>query len=366
MFGNFIYKFGIFSLLTYFCSISSCSYYYNYGCDRFIRGFILGIMLISQIITGFFLTFYYTAGDTFSSVQHVIFEVNLGWLIRIIHSNGASIIFLFVYLHIFKGLIYGSYRLSGQIRYWAAVVITSLITSVPYLGNLYFSFNLSDPIIFVESDSIASPAHTMLDNILYFLSICFVENIIFLKFRKYHKMEFSYYPIIFGVGVLGIDFGLDVFLEDVSGQYSLYDYRMFSQGFRLFLFNSSLCPLTWLGGIWSPIGILSPDYLGINGMASLFLIINRQVLKYSRRYLCLNINKCENLLLLCIFIGAFFLCFQFFEYTHNCFVINDRIYGRVFYIGTGLHGSHVLIGVFFLVINFFRVKFHNFNWYHTQ
>ncbi|VDN88309.1 unnamed protein product [Brugia pahangi] len=120
-------------------------------------------------------------------------------------------------------------------------------------------------------------------------------------------MEFSYYPVIFGAGVLGIDFGLVLFMN----------------------IDSSLCPLTWLGGIWSPIGILSPDYLGINGMASLFLIINRQ-------------------------------------YTHNCFVINDRIYGRVFYIGTGLHGSHVLIGVFFLVINFFRVKFHNFNWYHTQ
>ncbi|VDN87193.1 unnamed protein product [Brugia pahangi] len=89
---------------------------------------MLGIILMSQIITGFFLTFYYTAGDAFSSVQYVIFEVNLGWLIRIMHSN-------------------------GQIRYWAAVVITSLITSVPYLGN--------DPIIFVESDSIASPAHVV-------------------------------------------------------------------------------------------------------------------------------------------------------------------------------------------------------------
>lgn len=46
--------------------------------------------------------------------------------------------------------------------------------------------------------------------------------------------------------------------------------------------------------------------------------------------------------------------------------MNDRIYGRVFYIGTGLHGSHVLIGVCFLIVNFFRAKLHNFNWYHTQ
>lgn len=74
---------------------------------------MLGIMLISQIITGFFLTFYYTAGDAFSRVQYIIFEVNLGWLVRIMHSNGASIFFLFIYLHIFKGLINSSYRLSS-------------------------------------------------------------------------------------------------------------------------------------------------------------------------------------------------------------------------------------------------------------
>nr|ALG63677.1 cytochrome c oxidase subunit III [Onchocerca volvulus] len=229
-----------------------------------------------------------------------------------------------------------------------------------------------------------------------------------LKFRKYHKMEYSYYPLMVGVGILGFDVSLvlfmgmgmfysificflylvyvfflwikDVILEDISGQYSFYDYRMFNQGFRLFLFSeltlfvsifwtfldTALCPLTWLSGVWSPLGILSPNYLGLNGMASLFLMMNSQFLKYSRRYLCLNSSKCEEFLLVCIFIGVGFLCFQFYEYNNNSFVMSDSAYGSIFYMGTGLHGLHVFVGVCFLIVNFFRVKLFNFNWYHIQ
>lgn len=229
-----------------------------------------------------------------------------------------------------------------------------------------------------------------------------------MKFRKYHKLEYSYYPIIFSLGILGFDFGLaifisiglfypificffyffyisvlwlkDVILEDMSGQYSFYDFRMYVHGFRLFLFSelflfftifwtfldSSLCPVIWLGGVWSPLGLLSPWYLGLSSFFSLFLIIISHILKYSRRYLCLNLANCESLLLLCIFLGSFFLCFQSFEYYDNCYVINDGIYGNLFYIGTGLHGLHVFTGVLFLLLNFFRIKIFNYNWYHTQ
>lgn len=94
--------------------------------------------------------------------------------------------------------------------------------------------------------------------------------------------------------------------------------------------------------------------------------MNSQFLKYSRRYLCLNVPNCEMLMLICIFIGSGFLCFQYYEYCHNCFVIRDSVYGSVFYIGTGLHGFHVFVGVVFLFINLFRIKLQNFNWYHVQ
>lgn len=96
--------FALFNSLVFLPASFTLRYMWNFGS-------MLGIMLISQIFTGFFLTFYYSSGDAFSSVQYVMFEVNFGWLVRIMHSNGASIFFFFIYLHIFKGLIFGSYRL---------------------------------------------------------------------------------------------------------------------------------------------------------------------------------------------------------------------------------------------------------------
>nr|QRZ60653.1 cytochrome c oxidase subunit 3 [Spirocerca lupi] len=230
----------------------------------------------------------------------------------------------------------------------------------------------------------------------------------FLKFRKFHKMSYSIYPFLVGAGIIGLDFGLvlfmkmgllkslvfcllylffvsflwvkDVVLEDLSGQYSMQDFRIFRQGFRLFLLSelvlfftifwtfldSALCPVTWVGGVWVPFGVLSPDYLGLNAMASAFLMVNSHILKYSRRYLFLNSFKCEVLMLVCIMIGAGFVCFQIFEYSHNPFSFTDSIYGSIFYVGTGLHGSHVFVGVCFLIVNFWRIKLCHFNWYHSQ
>nr|ASS35184.1 cytochrome c oxidase subunit 3 [Thelazia callipaeda] len=231
---------------------------------------------------------------------------------------------------------------------------------------------------------------------------------VFLKFRKCHKMVFSYYPFLVCTGVLGLDVGLllfmklgvflgfficflyifllfflwvkDVILEDLSGQYTLWDYRMFIQGFRLFLFSeltlfftlfwtffdASLNPLSWLGCGWSPQGILSPSYLGLNALASSFLMMNSQILKLSRRFLFINIDFCEVLMILCIFIGGGFVCFQFFEYNNNPFTFSDSVHGSIFYTGTGLHGMHVFVGVCFLVINLIRLKFFHFNWFQTQ
>lgn len=128
---------------------------------RWNFGRILGIILVFQILTGTFLAFYYTPdrSQAFSTVQYIMYEVNFGWLFRIFHFNGARLFFIFLYLHIFKGLFFISYRLrkvwiSGltlyllimieafigyvlvwaQIRFWAAVVITSLLSVIPIWG----------------------------------------------------------------------------------------------------------------------------------------------------------------------------------------------------------------------------------------
>lgn len=126
-------------------------------------GRMLGIILVFQILTGTFLAFYYTADSliAFSTVQYIIYEVNFGWIFRIFHFNGASLFFIFLYIHIFKGIFFISYRLKNvwmsgltlylliiieafigyvlvwaQISFWAAVVITSLLRVIPIWGPI--------------------------------------------------------------------------------------------------------------------------------------------------------------------------------------------------------------------------------------
>lgn len=132
------------------------SIWWNYGS-------LLGLCLVIQTATGIFLAIHYTSRvDTaFASVVHIIREVNYGWLIRRAHANGASIFFLFIYLHIGRGVYYGSYSITetwnigviiyiatiatafmgyvlpwGQIRFWGATVITNLFSAIPYIGTM--------------------------------------------------------------------------------------------------------------------------------------------------------------------------------------------------------------------------------------
>nr|YP_004564231.1 cytochrome b [Hymenochirus boettgeri]ADM35682.1 cytochrome b [Hymenochirus boettgeri] len=125
-------------------------------------GSLLGLCLITQIITGLFLAMHYTADTSmaFSSVAHICRDVNYGWLIRNLHANGASFFFICIYLHIGRGLYYGSFLYKetwnigvillflvmatafvgyvlpwGQMSFWGATVITNLLSAVPYIGN---------------------------------------------------------------------------------------------------------------------------------------------------------------------------------------------------------------------------------------
>nr|ABY48159.1 cytochrome b [Xantusia riversiana]ABY80910.1 cytochrome b [Xantusia riversiana] len=126
-------------------------------------GSILGLCLLAQIFTGLFLAMHYTADITsaFSSVVHICRDVQYGWLIRSIHANGASIFFICLYLHIARGLYYGSYMYMitwnigvillflvmatafvgyvlpwGQMSFWGATVITNLLSAIPYIGTM--------------------------------------------------------------------------------------------------------------------------------------------------------------------------------------------------------------------------------------
>ena len=142
-------------------------------------GSLAGIVLVIQILTGVVLAMHYVPDATlaFGSIQHIMRDVNYGWLLRYIHMNGASMFFAIVYIHIFRGLYYGSYKSPrevlwflgiiilllmmatafmgyvlpwGQMSFWGATVITNLFSAFPLVGKgivtwLWGGFAVGDP-----------------------------------------------------------------------------------------------------------------------------------------------------------------------------------------------------------------------------
>nr|YP_010329926.1 cytochrome b [Neocerura liturata]UNP54675.1 cytochrome b [Neocerura liturata] len=137
-------------------SPSNISIWWNFGS-------LLAMCLMIQILTGLFLTMYYTANIemAFYSINYICRNVNYGWMIRTIHANGASFFFICIYLHIGRGIYYESFNLKytwmigililfllmatafmgyvlpwGQMSFWGATVITNLLSAIPYIGSL--------------------------------------------------------------------------------------------------------------------------------------------------------------------------------------------------------------------------------------
>lgn len=96
-----------------------------------------GICLIIQMLSGIFLAMHYTPHIdlAFSSVEHIMRDVNHGWLIRYIHANGASMFFIVVYCHIFRGLYYGSYMHPRQLLWCTGVLIFILMMATAFMGK---------------------------------------------------------------------------------------------------------------------------------------------------------------------------------------------------------------------------------------
>jgi len=141
---------------------ANLSYMWNFGS-------LLGACLIIQILTGVFLAMHYTPSVdlAFVSVEHIMRDVNYGWLIRYLHANTASFFFIFVYFHIGRNLYYGSYKSPrvlpysigvvilvlmmaiaflgyvlpyGQMSLWGATVITNLLSAIPWIGQDFVEF----------------------------------------------------------------------------------------------------------------------------------------------------------------------------------------------------------------------------------
>ena len=148
------------------------NYWWNFGA-------LASVVLIAMIVTGIVLAMHYTPHTSmaFDSVEHIMRDVNYGWLIRYIHANGASMFFIAVYIHMFRGLYYGSYKAPrellwmigvvilllmmgtafmgyvlpwGQMSFWGAKVITSLFSAIPIIGDpivewLWGGFTVDNP-----------------------------------------------------------------------------------------------------------------------------------------------------------------------------------------------------------------------------
>ena len=141
-----------------------------------IWGIVLTVCLVMHIITGIILVMHYTphVDMAFASVEHIMRNVNGGWAIRYIHQNGASLFFIAVYLHIFRGLYYGSYKAPrevtwiigmliylmmmgtafmgyvlpwGQMSFWGATVITGLFGAIPFVGDAIQTWLLGGPAV---------------------------------------------------------------------------------------------------------------------------------------------------------------------------------------------------------------------------
>ena len=142
-------------------------------------GSLAMLVLVNQLLTGIFLTMNYKpdASMAFASVEYIMRDVNYGWIIRYMHSTGASMFFVVVYLHMFRGMMYGSYRKPrellwligmgiffvlmmlaftgyilpwGQMSYWGAQVIISMIGAIPVIGQTLSNWILGD---FMLSDA---------------------------------------------------------------------------------------------------------------------------------------------------------------------------------------------------------------------
>ena len=130
----------------------------------YVFGVLSMLVLVNQLLTGIWLTMMYTptAEGAFASVEYIMRDVEYGWLLRYMHSTGASMFFLVVYLHMFRGLMYGSYQKPreliwifgmaiylilmaeafmgyvlpwGQMSYWGAQVIINLFSAIPGIGE---------------------------------------------------------------------------------------------------------------------------------------------------------------------------------------------------------------------------------------
>ena len=127
------HRLGIFTFMNHelneYPTPKNLNYFWNFGS-------LAGISLVIMIVTGIVLSMHYTAhvDYAFDSVERIMRDVNHGWLIRYIHMNGASFFFIVTYIHIFRGLYYGSYKAPRELLWILGVLILLLMMATAFMG----------------------------------------------------------------------------------------------------------------------------------------------------------------------------------------------------------------------------------------
>nr|YP_009059438.1 cytochrome c oxidase subunit III [Philometroides sanguineus]AIN37106.1 cytochrome c oxidase sununit III [Philometroides sanguineus] len=221
-------------------------------------------------------------------------------------------------------------------------------------------------------------------------------------FHNYHLLGFSYYPLgsFFIVSSLGsslviwMKYGLllgvflsvislivlvmiwnkDIFMEGLTGSHNFYVMKGFKYGLVLFVFSelmfffgifwvffdSSLVISCEMGSIWTPYGLVSVNPFGVPLLNTMILLSSAVMVTSCHNSILSSENGVLSLYMTC-FLGILFLGVQFKEYCDSSFGMSDGIYGSVFYMSTGFHGLHVMLGTLFLLLNLYRLYFLHFN-----
>ncbi len=262
------------SQATEYPTPKNLNYWWNFG------SLALTVLLI-MILTGLFLAMHYKpdAGLAFDSVEHIMRDVNYGWLLRYMHANGASFFFIVIYIHILRGMYYGSYKAPreilwwigiiiffmmmgtafmgyvlpwGQMSYWGAAVITNLMSAIPLVGPdlvtwIWGGFSVGDPTLnrfFVLHFLLPFVLFGVVFVHLWALHAVHSNNPVGIDVPKKDTIPFHpYYTIkdVFGVGVL-----LIVYLSFVFYAPRSFRYRPLSKQLFWIFFIDTLI-LGWVG-----------------------------------------------------------------------------------------------------------------------